>query len=342
MGVMTGVKVRFCKDSGIPISVVQEPYFSDRLKLLNPYYDSVREWTQFNTELAKYRCDHDYLEDWDRARLLAIGKIHNSKGFKEFQEAKFSAKAPEFKRSVYCPEFVGKTLISFDLVQADYNALKYFNPSIFGSTETWEEWISQFTDNSFLIESKRLRRCVLSECCPAKIARLQQCLINHLLCKLEVTVESIGYAGNDEVVIDVTNLDERVQQRVMDSVEKFVVPVRVEVFQLKSLDSVNGYYKVSDGKVSFKCVSKNDLPLAIKELEGREVTALDRVFWSENGLARAIDGDGLFGELKSLTDSAIAMLSEVSEPEDSRDKVLLKQLVSTQDAISDWLTAHGK
>ena len=30
------------------------------------------------------------------------------------------------------------------------------------------------------------------------------------------------------------------------------------------------------------------------------------------------------------------------ENEDSRDKVLLKQLVSTQDAISDWLTAHGK
>ena len=55
-----------------------------------------------------------------------------------------------------------------------------------------------------------------------------------------------------------------------------------------------------------------------------------------------IDGDGLFGELKSLTDSAIAVLSEVSEPEDSRDKVLWKQLVSTQDAISDWLTAHGK
>ena len=51
----------------------------------------------------------------------------------------------------------------------------------------------------------------------------------------EVTVESIVYMSNDEVVIDVTNLDEMAQQRVMDSVEKFVVPVRVEVFQAKML-----------------------------------------------------------------------------------------------------------
>ena len=47
MEVSMKAKERFCKDCNIPIKIFQEPYFTDRLKLYNPFYNTLKRWDRF-------------------------------------------------------------------------------------------------------------------------------------------------------------------------------------------------------------------------------------------------------------------------------------------------------
>jgi len=41
MEIEAKARERFCKNLGIPIKLYHEPYFSDRLKLFDPFYNTL-------------------------------------------------------------------------------------------------------------------------------------------------------------------------------------------------------------------------------------------------------------------------------------------------------------
>ena len=47
------LKERFCKDCNIPLKIYEEPYFTDRLKLYDLFYQSIHKWNVFKSELKK-------------------------------------------------------------------------------------------------------------------------------------------------------------------------------------------------------------------------------------------------------------------------------------------------
>ena len=57
----TTLKKRFCKDTNIPINLFQEPYFSERLKLYDNVFNSLKKWETFIHSLYIYNNEEEYL-----------------------------------------------------------------------------------------------------------------------------------------------------------------------------------------------------------------------------------------------------------------------------------------
>lgn len=68
MEVSEKLKERFCKDCNIPLRLYKEPYFMDRLQLYDSYYNALDKWNIFVRELDKYKCEQDYLEEYNRVK----------------------------------------------------------------------------------------------------------------------------------------------------------------------------------------------------------------------------------------------------------------------------------
>lgn len=84
MVISNKLKERFCKDCNIPLRLFHEPYFTDRLKLYDKYYNTLSKWDLFVEELQKYNCEQDYFEEYNRVKDAAINDIKKSDGFQRF------------------------------------------------------------------------------------------------------------------------------------------------------------------------------------------------------------------------------------------------------------------
>ena len=77
---------RFCKDCNIPIRIFQEPYFTDRLKLYDTFYNTRQKWDIFLSELGKYHSEQDYFEEYNHVKDTAISDIKNTQAYQQFNE----------------------------------------------------------------------------------------------------------------------------------------------------------------------------------------------------------------------------------------------------------------
>ena len=62
MEITNGLKGRFCKLYGIPISLYEEPYFQSRLELLDKQYGTVEKYKEFLDSIAEFKTEQDYYE----------------------------------------------------------------------------------------------------------------------------------------------------------------------------------------------------------------------------------------------------------------------------------------
>ena len=52
--------------------------------------------------------------------------------------------------------------------KANFSALHNYNSNIFNNKNTWEEYVSNFTNNEHIINSKYIRQVVLGNCNPKR------------------------------------------------------------------------------------------------------------------------------------------------------------------------------
>ena len=71
-------------------------------------------------------------------------------------------------KDIFKPSNDGKLFISIDMRKANFSALKNYDSGIFDSVDTWEEFISRYTDNKHIINSKYIRQVILGNCNPKR------------------------------------------------------------------------------------------------------------------------------------------------------------------------------
>lgn len=305
MEVSEKLKERFCKDCNIPLKLFKEPYFTDRLQLYDSHYNTLDKWNIFVRELEKYRCEQDYLEEYNRVKDTAINDIKLSDGYNRFNEedmGKYSVKYKDLpSKDIYKPSNVGELFISIDMRKANFSALKFYDKSIFSNSDTWEEFVGRYTENKHIVNSKYIRQVILGNCNPKWQVTYEKYLMGLVL---EVLIDELGYSAsdiaffsNDEIVINMGKYEDCInKQKILEMVVnvRFNIPFRIELFYLHKITGTNGYYKeivknIIEREYEFKCLNNYTLPFVLRKFNGEEITENDKLFYHEGLLSKFIE-----------------------------------------------------
>lgn len=304
MEVSTRAKERFCKDCNIPIRLFQEPYFTDRLTLFDKFCGTLEKWNLFVKELQKYNCEQDYFEEYNRVKDSAILSIKESEAYQRFNSDDMNKYRVTHEnlpnKDIFKPTNDGKSFISIDMRKANFSSLHHYSADMFG-VNTWEEFISKFTDNQHIINSKYIRQVILGNCNPKRHITYEKYLMDILLTDLlekHIPIERVVFFSNDEIVIDVSDMNKSRQVLLAFNIEQYLKDAspkfKVQLFTLYKIHGTDGYYKEilnenGEKDIEFKCLDNYMMPFVIRHFLGEEVTNSDKAFYHEGLLAQFIE-----------------------------------------------------
>ena len=232
-------------------------------------YNAISEaYQRFNTEdMNKYRVTHENLPNKD----------------------------------IFKPINDGKLFISIDMRKANFSSLYHYDNNMFSGAKTWEEFISKFTNNKHIINSKYIRQVILGNCNPKRHITYERYLMDMVLTYLVeayVPMNRIIFFSNDEIVIDISDINESGQKLLFFQIEigmnDMAIPLKMELFILHKIDNIDGYYKEifkknGEKDIEFKCLDNYMLPFVARSFLGEEITDSDKIFYHEGLLAQFIE-----------------------------------------------------
>lgn len=253
---------RFVKDYNLPINVVDSPYFE--------YYMDIYDWfpkkeyqslveeidTKFGGNINLW------LEEYSKIRDEIITKIENSEGYGIFNNLDLKTLKPSELTSmklknvpdlnIYNQSSIGKMFVSIDLKKANFQALKYINPSIVFNAETYEDMIDMFTDgrNEYFRTSKYTRQVIFGKLNPKRTITVEKYMmaliyeyINESMEKIFSSCNLVAYKS-DELIYEVndSNFDDIGQSlKNFEYLIKYSLnfDVRIEIFKVGRIECKN-------------------------------------------------------------------------------------------------------
>lgn len=291
MEISNNLKERFCKDRGIPVKLYDEPYFTERIELLDPFYNTKDKYETFLELISKLDNNEDYYKIYNDIKNNAINYLKEKlTKFNQEDFNKYNIKNQGFSsKDIYTEANVDKIFLSIDMVKANFTALRHYDESIFPNMNTYEDFIKHFTDEKHFIESKYIRQVIFGNQNPKRQVKYEKYLMDKILSDiLEITDKKhIVSFSNDEIVIEYVASQ---FNQINSIIEKHIaqkVNLRIDKFKLEKLHT--GYIKIyDDGNVEFKGFNSTDIIFAIREHLGQKITEDDKVFLYENKLAKFI------------------------------------------------------
>lgn len=291
------LKKRFVKDCNLPITVFDNPYFLERITILDPLFDSLDKFKTFCFDVANFKSEQDYFSYYNEIKDKMIEDIKSKPDFALFQNlpSAIITDVPG-KRNLYVDENDGKCFISIDMKKANFSALKHYSRNIFDDCNTWEEYIGKFTSSQHIINSKYIRQVVLGACNPKRQIKYEQYLMSIMAKHIMVKAPqyNIYSLGEDEILIELESKDfdiAEIESLVWDCPEGIGQLVRIEVFKLFKFNC--GWYKEDlldeDKFPDFKCVDAEIFHQVVKYYFNMKFTKNDLVFYHNGKLARFLE-----------------------------------------------------
>lgn len=291
------LKKRFCKDCRIPITVYENPYFYDRLKILDSVYGCIKKFEDFCNEMEYYRNEQEYLEHYNSLKDKIINDIKSKKSFNDFIAASYEAESDCAFKELYSPCNDGKAFISVDMKKANFTALKYYSKDIFDCANTWEDYIGNFTDDTHFIESKYIRQVIMGACNPKKQTQYEKYLMAKMLNHLESVLPGINVysLSSDEIIISVEKgcpfSMKKFREAVATCPDGIGDLVRVEIFNLEQIKGTEGWIKYFyNDTIEFKCLSSEIIHQVVKYYYNKPIEWSDLVFVHNGMLAAYLKG----------------------------------------------------
>lgn len=314
MEVTSKLRQRFCKDCKLPITVFDEPYFTERINLYDTFYDSVNLWDRFIQNVidcGEYPTIKDYDRHYNQVKDSAIEFIKSTKKYLEFNSIDMNnyAVPVEYrylpKKDIYTVANDGKMFLSIDMIKANYSSLHYFDSSIFDNSYSWKGFLSKFTDNEHILQSKQIRQVILGNCNPSRQLTYEKYLMSKFIQIIQANTDlfdNIVFFSNDEIVLDITDLDNSTVANITyilrslfyKYTDKYLSSlVKLEIFTLHKIKDASGFYKKISNPTSieivFKCVESYFLPFVIRRMKGETIQESDKVFMFEGHLVKFLD-----------------------------------------------------
>jgi len=302
----------FVSDNGLPIQVLDDPYFEYYLELLDPYYDSKKKYNLLlHTITYMTKGEDKFHEEVKQFKNSMIHFIGNSPEYQHFIK---DMKMPEpfvplTKGNLYQINNVGKEFISMDLVEANFQALKYVCPKLFIGQENYAEIARRFTDMEYIIGCKKLRQVIFGQLSTARQQSIQRYIMSEIKFYLSDTwqIKPTDFinTSSDEIVFetsrplgDIELAMGEPENPVFTRILKCGIPqikgirIRNRSFKLESKGTTKYTFFTKlydDGHRDIKQVDSAYIPEVIKFLEGRAYDInpdLDRLFIKDGRLCQ--------------------------------------------------------
>ena len=295
------LKKRFCKDMNLPITLFDNPYFSQRLMILSPMFGCVESFDQFVKELGRFKNEEEYFAYYNDVKEKMICQIRGNQIYNIFSLAKLDKEpqSPFVARNLYVETNDNKTFISIDMNCANFSVLHMWDSSIFNDHDNWYDFVADYTDLEHIRRSKYIRQVVLGACSPGKQIYYEgwymKLLAQHIVSILPaVNIYSVNV---DEILIEMDNdSSERytikeLKETVHDS---FLGPyVKIKEFDLHKLQGIDGYvlnvYDDVEDYVVFKCINGEIFHQVLLHYYGFPIKEDDLVFYHNGKLARFLE-----------------------------------------------------
>ena len=300
---------RFVEDTDAPISVLESPFFEERIELFEKDFGTKTAYENYFKHIeTTYNGNINlFLEDYHSLRDKIIDTVSQSESFKQFNcDKKIDDAIRNNKPSVgninlYTNEQVNSIFISIDMKKANFQALKIYNPLIVDNAATYEEFIGKYTDFDLAKKSKRTRQIIFGRLNPKRTMNYEK----FLMCELENQLTSQPFLEDFELFS--INSDEILYKAkkgaVIDNImhvcetlchfikQISILDIRVEAFTLRnytfrihdSKKSQTVYIKYYfDGRKAYKCANLIYFTQTYKLINGIEITDNDLVFYNDN------------------------------------------------------------
>lgn len=297
------MKKAFLKNIALSIPILKEPYFTDRLQLLERQFGAYSKWIQFQEDIKAYATEKEFFLYSNGVRDKAIEFIKKQQAYSSFIESDLRKVYPFQKLkgipiTPYEMRNDGKYCLSIDLKSGNYNALRFVNPLLVGETKTYEEFISEYTNIESLKSSKQIRQNIFGHLKNDHIVYIENYLIHQFLAIVmeHFEKENVLAFAKDEIVIDITNNVNKViilSKKLKEKAEELDIPISIETFKLKGIYIVRNEEKIftnyflkdmGKGKVEFKNIHPIYLPFVLRAYYGEDVTEYDKTFLFEENI----------------------------------------------------------
>jgi hypothetical protein len=195
-------------------------------------------------------------------------------------------------RELYTEDQDGGLFISYDMIKANFQALRYIDPSIVLDCGTWEEFVSRFTDIELLSSAKQVRQEVLGKLNGKRLSAIEKRFSNEFA---KVLMERLGdkftlfSIKTDEIIIKFNGTEKEFDKVKVENEEFNGFKFRANKFKLHlrefrraSSEKLIKIYQKEDfldaHKRTLKCLPATYYPQVYKLLNGMKINDSDRVF----------------------------------------------------------------
>lgn len=294
------IRARFLKDYALPFNIVRDPYYEYFIDLFDEDYDTRKYLHYLEGLLMCCSLPDEFFMKGESIRNEIISAISSTEGYSRFTSCKLSDYNIEHSNppsgKLYIPQNDGQDFVSIDLVEANFNVLKFFDPRIFESfdyPESFREVVKHHTIHHYFLNSKRFRQVIFGSLNPKRQRKIQRWWVNRIIIRLQdeyvlrPSVNSIITISDDEIVLR----DGAVQDEMFADLQNWcALPLRISKFKLERIGNHPYYLKRhTDGTIEIKGVPTYLMPQVYKIAKGMTINEYDKTFYFEKRLVRFVD-----------------------------------------------------
>lgn len=238
---------RFVSDCNLPIPIIDETFFYH----LNCYEDDYGARTKYcnliKTIEEQFNNDIEaFLKYYYEVRDNIIETVTNSDAYRYFNTMPMNRYEIKDKpaithNNIFNEDNIGYWFISVDLKKANFQALNLVDKEILFNSDTYEDFISKFSDIDYIKESKYTRQVIFGKFNPKRNITVEKYYTAQLFKVLNdkfVTLKDRCISlANDEIIFKITKLNNGIAKKIISDIEKTAkemgLDVRAEYFMLE-------------------------------------------------------------------------------------------------------------
>jgi hypothetical protein len=282
------IKQRFVKDYNLPINIFEDEVFNYFIDLYDRTHKTKEKYELLKETVDILNGEEGFFKEFESIKTKIIEEISQKKAYKVLSETTNWTRKFMFhdinmdSKNIYQPIFHNKIIISLDLIKANFNCFRIFNPELVNNAATYEEFISKYTRLNYFKQSKQLRQIIFGNLLPKKQQQIQKCIINHISnwivvdnCELE---DHVFVNGTDEILI-LNQCNEVLPEDISPDINSFSITsvlkrlpeyndiLNISIFRLIQIHPEKSFYvkeHLYEDKIEFKQVPSIFFPQVFK------------------------------------------------------------------------------